>query len=681
MIAPMAIRQTFFLFAFVVGIQAQGPTGPILSTIDKEALDPTCKACDDFYQYAIGGWHARNPIPSSKERWGKRWAAADGNREVLQSILNEVSGRSDLKPGSEERKVSNFYAACMDEATINKNGSRPLRPFLDRIGKTKTKDEFLGLMREFASEAAGGLLFGITPRADSENPRMTVAGIGPVPLGLPDREYYSQQDGRSAETRKQYLKLLTTLFTLAEMPDPAARAQTVLALETKLAEPRMSRVELRNPLATNNRMSWAEAQKLAPAFDLQKQKEALGIGSYDGIVIVSQPKFQQALERLWTETPLADWKLLAEVAWLRQSAPALSKPFADASYEFYSAWLQGRKEQDPRWKQCADATDAGLADPLGKLYVAKMFPPAAKAKMQEMVGNLRLALQENIRGLEWMTEATKARAQAKLATFDPMLGYPDNWRDYSSVVISRDTHFANIRAAAKFRVREGYERVGKPVDRTRWGMTVPTSNAYYSPPQNQIVFPAGILRSPMFDLQADDAVNYGAIGVVIGHEISHGFDDSGSRYDELGRLKNWWTDEDRKAFETRATCVVDQFYSYEIEPGVKHNGRLVLGESIGDLGGVSIAYAAFLKSMEGKPRPKDIDGFTPEQRFFVSYAQSRGDSTRIEAQRLMVKTDPHPVARWRVLGPLSNSEPFFKAFGCKDGDKMVRPPAIRCKIW
>jgi len=400
MMGRMAFRQTILFLMFSMAARAQGPTGPNLSTIDKDALDPTCKACDDFYQYAIGGWHARNPIPSSKERWGKRWAAADGNREVLQSILNEVSTRTDLKPGSEERKVSNFYAACMDEATINKNGSRPLRPFLDRIGGTKSKDEFLGSMREFASEAAGSLFFSITPRADSENPRLTVAGIGPVPLGLPDREYYSQQDARSMETRQQYLKLLTTLFTLAEMTDPAARAQTVFALETKLAEPRISRVELRNPLATNNRMTWAEAQKLAPAFDLQKQKERLRIGSYDGIVIVSQPKYQQALERIWAETPLADWKLLAEAAWLRQWAPALSKPFADASYDFYSAWLQGRKEQDPRWKQCADATDAGLADPLGKLYVAKMFPPAAKAKMQEMVGNLRLALQANIKGLE-----------------------------------------------------------------------------------------------------------------------------------------------------------------------------------------------------------------------------------------------------------------------------------------
>lgn len=651
------------------------------TAIDKDALDTTCGPCDDFYQYAIGGWHARNPIPAAKDRWGKRWAAADGNLEVLQTILLEVSSRRDLKSGTEARQVADFYSACMNEAAIDRAGAAPVLPYLERIERVTGKVEYLELMRVLVAESAGRLPYAIWPVPDSDNPRQTVTRMGASALGLPAREYYLQNDARSAETRKKYVAMLTVLFKLAGMADAAKRAETVLALETKLAEPRMTRAELRNPLATNNRMSWAEAQALAPSFDLQKHKVAVRIGGYHGIVIVSQPKYQKALEKLWSEVPLADWKVLAEAAILRDSAGALAKPFADASREFYAAWLEGRKERDPRWKECANATDNSLPDPLGKLYAAKMFPPAAKAKMQEMVENIRLALESNIKGLDWMTPETKERALAKLATFDPMLGFPDVWRDYSSVRVTRTSYFSNLRAATRFQSQDAFEQVGKPVDRARWGMTVPTSNAYYSPLQNQIVFPAGILRSPMFDVSADDAVNYGAIGVVIGHEISHGFDDSGSRYDDLGRLKNWWTDADRTAFESRAGCVVNQFDSYEIEPGVKHNGKLVLGESIGDLGGVSIAFAAYLKSLEGKPRPKDIDGFTGEQRLFLSYAQSRGDSTRIEAQRLMVKTDPHPVARWRVLGPLSNFEPFYRAFGCKDGDKMVRPAAIRCKIW
>jgi endothelin-converting enzyme/putative endopeptidase len=371
------------------------------------------------------------------------------------------------------------------------------------------------------------------------------------------------------------------------------------------------------------------------------------------------------------------------LAWnvVRASARQLSEPFRAEMYEFVDRTLNGQREPTPRWQYCVDQTDELFGDALGKAYVDKVFPPAAKQRIQELVKNVRGALGDTIQGLEWMTPATKEKALAKLATFTPKVGYPDKWIEYRGVRVTPTNYYDSYMNGMRFAHADDVRQIGKPVDRTRWGMTAPTSNAYYNPRANEIVFPAGILTPPMFGADADDAVNYGAIGVVIGHEISHGFDDQGSQFDSEGRLANWWTADDRTRFEQRTACVVDQFEGYFIEPGVHHNGKLVLGESIGDLAGARIAYLAYMKSLETKPRPPDINGFTPEQRFFLSWAQARGDNMRIERQRVYVVTDPHPVAKYRVIGPLSNMPEFQKAFGCKAGDAMVRPSDKACRVW
>jgi putative endopeptidase len=381
------------------------------------------------------------------------------------------------------------------------------------------------------------------------------------------------------------------------------------------------------------------------------------------------------------QTPLADWKVYLKAHLLDAAAQALPTPFVDESFAFYGKYLGGATENKPRWKQCVESEDQLLGEALGKKYVEKYFPPEAKARMQDMVKNLLAAMKDDISTRPWMSDETKQRALAKIATFHPKIGYPDKWKDYSKVDIRRDAFFEDNVEATKFVVEDDRQTIGKPVDRDRWGMTPPTSDAYYNPLLNEIVFPAGILQPPAFYPDAVDAVNYGAIGVVIGHEISHGFDDQGAQYDEVGRLKNWWTDADLKKFQERGACVVDQFDHYFIEPGVHHKGKLVLGESIGDLGGAKIAFMAYQKSLEGKPRPPDIDGFTPEQQFFIAWGQFRGDEMRIEQQRVMVQTDPHPMAKYRVNGPLSNLPEFQKAFSCKADAAMVRPLDKRCEVW
>jgi endothelin-converting enzyme/putative endopeptidase len=399
------------------------------------------------------------------------------------------------------------------------------------------------------------------------------------------------------------------------------------------------------------------------------------------VLNVAQPKFMQEFQRQLQHTSLADWKTYLTWQVLLTAAPALSTPFVQEDFAFNQQYLQGAKELKPRWKRCVESTDENLGEALGKKYVEKTFSPEAKGRMQEMVNNILLALHEDILTLTWMSEETKQKAVEKLSTFNPKVGYPDKWKDYSSVEITREFYWNDVVEAQRFAVRDDAQLIGKPVDRLRWGMTTPTSNAYYNPKLNEIVFPAGILLPPMFGVNTTDAVNYGGIGPAIGHEISHGFDDQGAKFDSTGELKNWWTPADYKEFESRAQCVVDQFSAYTVDGGLHENGKLVLGESIGDLGGVKLAYLAFEKSMEGKSRPPDQDGFTPEQQFFISWGQARGDQIRPDAQRQFVLTNPHPVSKYRVIGPLCNLPEFQKAFSCKAGDAMVRPVEMRCSVW
>ncbi|HEX8922432.1 MAG TPA: M13 family metallopeptidase, partial [Pyrinomonadaceae bacterium] len=508
-----------------------------------------------------------------------------------------------------------------------------------------------------------------------------VAVVGASGLGLPDRDYYVKTEPRFKEAREKYLAHVARIFTLAGYSEAQAKAAAdkVFQLELQLAQVSLDNVALRDPKATDHKMSFAALQKLAPNFDWTMYYRQFGLASRE--LNVYEPKFLEEFNRMLTSVSVADWKTYLKWHLLNSAAPSLSDAFVQEDFAFYSAYLNGAKEIKPRWKRCVEETDNLLGEALGKKYVEKYFPPEAKARMQEMVKNLRAAMGETIQGLEWMSPQTKQRALEKLSTFNPKIGYPDKWKDYSRVAITRASYWDDVVAGRKFVVADNLSTIGKPVDRGRWGMTPPTSDAYYDALLNEIVFPAGILQPPAFNIAANDAVNYGAIGVVIGHEISHGFDDEGAQYDAQGRLNNWWTDEDMKKFQTRTSCVVNQFDHYFVEPGLAHNGKLVLGESIGDLAGAKIAYRALQISRRGKPPLPTVNGFTPEQQFFIAWGQFRGDAVRPEFARTMVQGDPHPIGKYRVIGPLSNMPEFQQAFQCRADSPMVRPAAERCEVW
>ena len=644
-------------------------------------LDRKVEPCNDFFGYANGAWRTANPIPASMPRWSRRWAAGESNKEQLKVILEAAAKAApQATKGSIDQLTGDFYASCMDEARIDQLGVAPLKSQLAAIAALT---DTAGVQREIQRLSTIGINapFNVYGLSDDRNPNDVIVQIAAAGLGLPDRDYYVKTEARFAEARTKYLAHVQKMFELAAYApsDAKTAAATVMRIETALAGQSLDNVALRDPKATDHKMSFAKLQQLTPQFDWQRYYAASKLPT--GELNVDQPDFLKEVNRQLATTPLADWKAYLSWHLLRSAAPALSAPFIKEQFGFYSAYLNGAKEMKPRWKRCAESTDQLLGEALGKIYVEKHFPPQAKARMLELVKNLQTAMAETIQGLQWMSAQTKQRALEKLATFNPKIGYPDKWLDYSKVSISRDSYWQNVLAGRDFNVRDNWSTVGKPVDRDRWGITTPTSDAYYNPLLNEIVFPAGILQPPAFDLAASDAINYGAIGVVIGHEISHGFDDQGAQYDAQGRLKNWWTDADLKSFQDRGQCVVRQFESYFIEPGIHHNGKLVLGESIGDLAGAKIAYRALQVSRRGKAPLPVIDGFTPEQQFFIAWGQFRGDAVRPEFARVMVQGDPHPVAKYRVIGPLSNLPEFQQAFQCKATAPMVRSSQERCEVW
>jgi putative endopeptidase len=653
-----------------------------LHGIDLNDIDRKANPCEDFYEFANGNWRMHNPIPPSMVMWSKRWAAGESTKDVLHEILDEAAAHSSsAPPKSTERLIGDYYGSCMDEKHIDAQGVKALKREFELIQSVgSVADLHRAITRLDAEAIFAPFAFGSVQ--DAHNPAQVIADAGASGLGLPDRDYYLKDDDKSKETRQKYVDHVAATFVLAgfQKAAAAAAAQVVMRMETSLASASLTNVELRDPYATDHKMKLDEAQKLTPDFNWKEYYKALNLDP--GVAVnVEQPKFMQEFQRQLQQTSLADWKTYLTWQVLLTASPLLSTPFVQEDFAFNHQYLQGTKEMKPRWKRCAESTDADLGEALGKKYVEKTFSPEAKARMQEMVKNILLALHDDILTLTWMSDETKQMALKKLSTFNPKVGYPDKWKDYSSVEITRDSYWNNVVESRRFAVRDDEQLIGKPVDRLRWGMTTPTSNAYYNPQLNEIVFPAGILLPPMFDVNATDAANYGGIGPVIGHEISHGFDDQGAQYDATGELKNWWTPADYKKFQSRGQCVVDQFSGYTVDGGLHENGKLVLGESIGDLGGVKLAYLAFQKSMEGKPRPADKDGFTPEQQFFISWGQSRGDAIRPEAQRQFVLTNPHPVSKYRVIGPLCNLPEFHKAFNCKAGDAMMRPAEQRCEIW
>ncbi len=652
---------------------------PQLKSIVVDDMNKSVDPCDNFYDFANGAWRAANPIPASMQRWSRRWKAGEQNKEALKTILDEVSQKKDWPKGSVEQLIGDFYGACMDEEHINQLGYQPVQPMLKEIDAIKSTAGVQKMIRKL--EALGiAVPFALYGGPDNHEPTMTIAQLYAAGLGMPDRDYYFKTEERFVKHRDEYKQYVTKIFSLAGAPETEAKqaADTVMKFETRLADASLDNVALRDPRATDHKTKFAELQKMAPHFDWAAYFKDAHLSTAD--MNVDQPKFFAEFDRELAQTPVADWKTYLKWQLLNDAAPSLSQPFVDAHYTFYQAQLAGAKEIKPRWKRCVEQEDALLGEALGKKYVERYFPPQAKARIQELVHNELLAMHDIIENLDWMSPDTKKKALEKLSTFNPKVGYPDKWRDYSKVPISRTEHFANKQAGVKALIAYNYGFIGKPTDRGLWGMTPPTSDAYYNPLLNEIVFPAGILQPPAFSIDNVDAVNYGAIGVVIGHEISHGFDDQGAQFDAQGRLQNWWTAEDLKKFQAKTSCVSDQYDNYFIEPTIHHNGKLVLGESVADLAGAKIAYLAFQKAQQKNPAPT-IDGYTPDQQFFIAWGQFRGDETRPEAARMMIQGDPHPVAKYRVLGPLSNLPPFAKAFSCKAGSPMVRPADKRCEVW
>jgi len=658
--------------------QASEHAGVSTSDLDLTGMDPTCKPCQDLYHYVNGGWLSKNAIPPQYPSWGRFTELRDRNLEELHKIV-ETAAKARAAEGSIEQKIGDFYASCMDESKIEAEGVKSLQPEFERIEKINDIHALESEIAHLHSLRVNALFF-FHSTQDEKDSTQVIGGASQGGLGMPDRDYYTKTDDKSKQLRDQYVEHVTKMLELlGDDPAKAAtEAKTVMGMETKLAEASFTRVERRDPEKNYHKMDLDQLAKLTPDFSWPAFFHDMGYPNIT-IVDVGQPKFFEEMNADLTAVPLADWKTYLRWHLISSAAPALSKPFVDEAFNFNQHILQGTQENLPRWKRCVMTTDRELGFALGQLYVKEYFPSEAKARADQMVHNLIAELHEDIDTLSWMSPQTKQAAQAKLSAFGLKIGYPDNWRDYSAYHVDRGPYVLNVFRGDEFEFNRDLKKIGKPVDRKEWGMTPPTVNAYYTPLLNEIVFPAGILQPPFFYANGDDALNYGAIGAVIGHEMTHGFDDQGRKFDAQGNLRDWWTPEDAKNYLERSECVEKQFDGYEVLPGVHENGKLVLGESIADLGGLTIAFKAFEKSLEGKPRPANIDGFTPEQRFFLAYATVWASNDREQFERLMVNTNPHPLDRFRAIAAPSNMEEFTKAFECKAGDAMVRE--VPCKIW
>ena len=644
-------------------------------------MDTSVKPQDDFFLYSNGGWIKRTEIPPEYSRWGSFNQLIERNNDALHEIAEKASKTpGDTKTAPEVQKVGDYYGSGMDEKTIEMLRTKPLQDEFDRIGAMKDRNDVL---KEVAHLHTIGVnaFFNFGSGQDDKDSTREIAQAVQGGLGMPDRDYYTKTDDASKKLRDQYVEHVTKTLTLLGEPAGAAaeHAKKILALETSLAQASRTRVELRDPQKNYNKMKQDELQKLTPDWHWADYFKEIKL-SEPGEIDVHQPDFFKAANTLFSSTPIEDWKTYLRWHLINATASELSNDFVNENFNFNETTLRGTQQIKPRWKRVVISTDGALGEALGKLYVADYFPPEAKARALEMINNLKSALGDRIKTLEWMDEPTKEQALKKLAAFQVKIGYPDKWRDYSLLKIDRGPFVLNAIRAENFEVNRDLKKIGKPVDRTEWGMTPPTVNAYYNPKMNEIVFPAGILQPPFFFANADDAINYGGIGAVIGHEMTHGFDDQGRQYDAVGNLTDWWSPESAKKFTERSKAIVQQYNEYEPLPGLHVNGELTQGENIADLGGLKIAYAALQKALAGKPREK-IDGLTPEQRFFLAFAQIWRSKQRDEDLKLRLNTDPHSPARYRVDGPLSNLSEFAKAFDLPDSCPMVRPSDKRVNIW
>ncbi len=646
---------------------------------DVANLDRTCKPCDDFHQFAVGGWLKANPIPPEYPLWGSFVTLQEKNQQALRGILEAASANASAATGSNEQKIGDFYASCMDTKSIDAQGLKPISADLAAIDAIHDTAGLLDTGARLQTQGVG-VLFAFGSDQDFKDSSQVIGEANQGGLSLPDRDYYTRDDDESKKLRDQFTEHVAKLLVLAgdTQDKAAAGAKTILQIETSLAKASLTNVERRDPEKIYHKMSLADAQALTPHLSWNAYFQAVGSPKLTEINI-GQPEFFKALDAMLGSVPLADWKTYYRWHLVNRSAGLLSEPFVQENFAFNGRILTGSKEIRPRWKRCTSAIDQQLGEALGQVYVQKYFPPEAKARALDLVHNLLAALHDDLQTLPWMSPATRKAAIEKLEAFTIKIGYPDKWRDYSALKIDRRSYIQNAFRSTQFENARDLAKIGKPVDRGEWGETPPTVDAYDNPQLNEIVFPAGILQPPFYDPKRDDAYNYGGIGAVIGHEITHGFDDQGAQFDPRGNLKNWWTPEDLKSFQDRGECVAKQFDGYQVEKGLHENGKLVEGESIADLGGVTLAYTAFQKSLHGKSGEKDASGFTPEQRFFLGYAQNWAVNIRPELARLQTNTDPHPLPKFRANGPLSNMAEFAKAFGCRKGDPMARAQA--CKIW
>jgi putative endopeptidase len=674
-------------FAFTVALAGVTPaaaqpsppsSGPI--AFDPANRDTTCAPCRDFYQYANGAWLARATIPAAYSSYGSFRMLRDQNERALRDILESVASRSDKAAGSNSWKLAAYYRTCTDSLGAEKAGLEPIQPELDRIAKLKSKKDLGPQVARMQSQGIA-TLFRFGSEQDAKNSTRVIAGTGQGGLGLPDRDYYTKGDSVSQQLRTAYVAHIARTFELLGRPRAAAatEAERVMGIETALAKASMTNVQRRDPKAVYHKMRVEDLRALAPDFDWKTYLSTLELASVDSLN-VAQPDFFKAVQELMTRTPLEDWQAYLRWKVADDAAPVLSDAFVQEDFSFQKR-LTGAKELLPRWRRCLLATDQALGEALGIEYVNRHFPADAKTRALDMVQQLEGALEARLATLAWMSSATRVQATSKLQAFYEKIGYPDRWRDYSSLKLEDGPFAVNRQRARAFEVRRQLAKIGKPVDRTEWAMTPPTVNAYYSSSMNSINFPAGILQPPFFDPKADDAINYGGIGAVIGHEMTHGFDDRGRQFDADGNLRDWWTAEDAASYKGRAQLIADQFSGYVAVDSLHVNGKLTLGENIADLGGLTVAYAALERSMQGKPRPKSIDGLTPEQRFFLSWATVWRERVRPEQSRTLALTNTHSPGRWRVNGPLSNMPEFARAFGCKAGDPMVRPDSLQAQIW
>lgn len=660
--------------------QAQHATYHQTQPLDRANMDTTYPACRNFYQFANGGWLRNNPIPPAYSQWGSFNELADQNTENLRKVLDEAAAHRASEKDPDLRKLGTFYASCMDTAAIEKAGAAPIRGELRTIDAINTPAE---VQRYIISMAARGmpLLFNFGATQDAKNSSQVIGGIRQGGIGLPDRDYYLNNDARTVALRQAYTQHVANDLALAGVPrtEASAQAQQVLRLETALATSHLTRVQQRDPVLTYNRKTPAEVRALAPNFDWSGYFAAEQVPTIEAID-VQNPRFLTTVDSLLRAVPPSEWRAYFKWVLVRRAAPTLSSPFVNEAFAFAQK-LTGAKEQLPRYKKCIAATDAAMGQALGKAYVDRYFTPEAKARALQMVNNLKAAFRDRIQSRTWMSDSTREMALSKLNAFMDKIGYPNKWKDYSALAISPgESYYANSMAIARFDNADDNAKIGKPVDRTEWGMSPPTVNAYYNPSLNEIVFPAGILQPPFFDPKADDAVNYGGMGAVIGHEMTHGFDDEGSQFDAQGNLKTWFTPADLSNFKARTAAYADQFDRYTILDSLHVNGKLTNGENIADLGGLTIAYEALEKDLANKPRQL-VDGFTPEQRFFLAWAQIWRNNTTPETARLRIATDPHSPGEWRTNGPLSNMPQFAKAWGCTASDPMVRPTAQQAAIW